>query len=103
MCALCGAFGVVEHWTDRPAGERAHLTATRERQQKANAANGLLGLYGLKLAAWGSRYTLTSRTGKMAVVEHFGALWPAAEKLAGRACDPLDPEVIALIEEMEAR
>jgi len=34
------------------------------------------------------------------VVDHFGALWPAAERLAGRPCDPLDPEVIAAVEEM---
>ena len=100
MCALCGAFGVAEHWTDRLDGEAARPTPSADRQQKASTANALLALYGLKLAPWGGRYTLASRTGKVAVVDHFGVLWPAAERLAGRPCDPLDPQVIQAVEEM---
>lgn len=100
MCALCGAFGVAEHWTDRLEGDAAPLAPEVERQKKAAAANDLLALFDLKLATWGGRYTLSSRTGKVAVVEHFGVLWPAAERLAGRACDPLDPQVIAAVEKM---
>jgi hypothetical protein len=34
----------------------------------------------------------------MAVVDNFGALWPEAERLSGRPCDPLDPAVIAALE-----
>jgi hypothetical protein len=68
--------------------------------KKADAANALLSIYGLKLFEWGGRYMLTSRTGKTAVVDHFGALWPAAEKLAGRPCDPLDPQTISALEEL---
>jgi hypothetical protein len=32
------------------------------------------------------------------VVEHAGALWPTAERLAGRPCDPLDPVLLAELE-----
>jgi hypothetical protein len=99
MCALCGAFGTAEHWTDRPgAGDGPPPIV--ERLKKADAANALLSIYGLKLSEWGGRYMLTSRTGKTAAVDHFGALWPAAEKLAGRPCDPLDPQTIAALEEL---
>ena len=101
MCALCGAFGVAEHWMDGAGGAAGRATASAERRARAAAANRVLGLYGLKLAEWGWRFSLTSRTGKMAVVDHFGVLWPEAERLAGRACDPLDPEVIAAVERLE--
>ncbi|MFE1597527.1 hypothetical protein [Methylobacterium sp. ID0610] len=69
-----------------------------ERRARAAAANRVLGLYGLRLTAWADRFTLASRTGRTAMVAHFGDLWPAAERLAGRPCDPLDPAVIARLE-----
>jgi len=100
MCALCGAFGVAEHWTDGAKADS--VTPFAERRARAEIANRLLALYGLKLAEWGGRFTLTGRTGKMAVVEHFGALWPDAERLAGRACDPLDPAIVEAVERMAA-
>ena len=103
MCALCGAFGVGEHWTDGAGGEAGRATPFAERRARAAAANRVLGLYGLKLAEWGGRFTLASRTGKVAVVDHFGVLWPEAERLAGRACDPLDPEMIAAVERLDDR
>jgi hypothetical protein len=97
MCALCGAFGVAEHWTDRP-GEETSVPPPAERRLRAAAANEILGLYGLKLSEWGGRFTLQSRTGKTAVVDNLGALWPEAERLSGRPCDPLDQAVIAAVE-----
>jgi hypothetical protein len=98
MCALCGAFGVTEHWTDAAGAQAGGTTPAAERRARAEAANRVLGLYGLRLAEWGGRFTLTSRTGRTAIVEHFGALWPEAERLAGRPCDPLDAAVIAALE-----
>ena len=103
MCALCGAFGSAEHWTDRPAGKLVASTPTAERHRNAAAANRLLALYGLELSEWGGRYTLRSRTGAVAVVDHFGMLWAEAERLIGRPCDPLDPAVIAAVEQAGAR
>lgn len=96
MCGLCGAFAGSDHWTAGTGS--AGGTPTAERRARAAAANEVLQFYGLRLDEWAGRFTLRSRTGGMAVVEHFGALWPAAEKLAGRPCDPLDPAVIARIE-----
>lgn len=93
MCGLCGAFGVSDHWAASP-GE----ASAAERHRRAAAASRVLGLYGLKLSPWGNRFTLASRTGRSAVVDHFGALWPEAERLSGRACDPLDPAVIEALE-----
>ncbi|RTL95170.1 hypothetical protein EJV44_12460 [Ancylobacter aquaticus] len=98
MCGLCGAFAGSDHWT-AGTGTGGSVTPTAERRARAASANEVLGLYGLRLDEWAGRFTLRSRTGRMAVVEHFGALWPEAEKLAGQPCDPLDPTVIARVEQ----
>ncbi len=94
MCGLCGAFGIADHWTD-DAGEQFMGAA---RQRRVAAANRFLAPYGLALAGWADRFTLTSRTGGALVIDNFGALWPAAEKLSGRRCDPLDESLVASLE-----
>jgi hypothetical protein len=42
---------------------------------------------------------LSTFTGKSEIVEDLGHLWPAAEKLCGRLCDPLARE---LLEQLDA-
>ncbi|MEK0084101.1 hypothetical protein [Benzoatithermus flavus] len=102
MCGLCGMFGVAEHWTDQSGAESQRRRI--ERQHRVRIANAVLEPFGLRCADWQNRFTLASRTGKSVVVDHLGALWPAAEKLAGRPIDPLDPAVIAKVEALvEAR
>ena len=56
------------------------------------SANRVLAHYGLSLSDWpaGNAYVLRSRTGRTAMVTHLGELWAAAERLAGKPCDPLD-------------
>lgn len=97
MCGLCGVFGVAEHWTDGAGRSQA------EAQHRIEVANDFVGLYGLRLAEWAGRFTLSGPTGGAAVVDHLGALWPAAERLAGRTFDPLDPNVIAAVEARSRR
>ena len=41
---------------------------------------------------------LKSFTGRSALVENVGELWPEAERLAGRPLDPLDPGLLAAME-----
>lgn len=97
MCGLCGVFGVAEHWTDGSRGSSA------EAQHRVAIGNDVLSIFGLRLADWQGRFTLTGPTGGSAVVDHFGNLWPAAERLTGRPCDPLDPNVIELAEKRTRR
>lgn len=99
MCGLCGALGAGDHWSSGAPGAAASLPAA-ERYRQAEAANRILGGYGLRLSVWSDRYVLTGRTGKRLVIEHMGQLWPQAEKLAGQPLDPLDPSLMA---RMEAR
>ena len=105
MCGLCGIFGVTEHWTDGAgsAAENGALSRRAERQQRVRVANELLNLFGLRVSEWTTRFTLMSRTGRSEIVGHLGAVWPAAERLAGRPLDPLDAAFLDRIEQVGRR
>ena len=105
MCGLCGVLGGDDHWTSAVARPGIYARANspvdrrRERAHRVRVANLVLRQYGLTLADWqGASYLLSSRTGKTEVVETLAHLWPAAERLSGRACDPLAPELVAALE-----
>jgi hypothetical protein len=102
MCVLCWQFLTEVHWTDRQSDHRDATTGTagsdherarrRDRYQRLRVLNRVLAPYGLQLADWQSRsYMLSDRKGKTVLVQDLGALWPAAQQLAGRRLDPLDP------------
>jgi hypothetical protein len=38
---------------------------------------------------------LSTLTGKSEIVEDLGHLWSTAERLSGRLCDPLAPDLLA--------
>ena len=106
MCGLCGAFGNAEHWSESTghksrkafAGRAETVTRGRERQQQIRVANRVLDHYGLRLDDWvGAVYVLRTRTGQAETFDHFGGLWPAAELLAKRPLDPLDPALLAAL------
>jgi hypothetical protein len=105
MCALCGVLGDAEHWTAAVARPGVFTRNTdpaarrRERLNRVAAANRVLAHYRLTLADWqGSAFVLSTATGKTEIVDNLAHLWMAAERLLGRACDPLDPELIASME-----
>jgi hypothetical protein len=105
MCALCGVLGGPEHWTDAAARPGIFSRNTdpaarrRERMHRVAAANRVLAYYRMNLADWqGSAFVLSTATGKTEIVDNLAHLWMAAERLLGRPCDPLDPELIALME-----
>jgi hypothetical protein len=109
MCGLCGVLGAETHWSDaaaRPeafqpvdAPGSARPTRRQERHQRIALTNRILRHYGLELADFqGQSYVLRGATGRQAVVPHLVGMWTAAERLAGRPCDPLDPALIAALE-----
>jgi hypothetical protein len=105
MCALCGVLGGTEHWTDAVARPGVFTRSTdpvsrrRERMHRVAAANRVLSHYRMTLADWqGSAFVLSTATGKTEIVDNLAHLWIAAERLLGRSCDPLDEELIALME-----
>jgi hypothetical protein len=104
MCGLCGVLGAEDHWTDASArpetfGGRETRTRRQERFARIALANRILRYYGLTLGDFQARsYVLRSATGRQELVPHLVGMWSAAEKLVGRACDPLDPDLIAALE-----
>jgi hypothetical protein len=98
MCGLCGMFGGADHWTDQAGGSALEQAA--ERRHRVEVANAVLEPFGIRCAEWQGRFTVAGRTGRSLIVDHLGALWPAAEKLAGRPIDPLDPAVILRAERL---
>ena len=108
MCGLCGMFAGERHWSERAASPaifgvsgaggagRARVTPAQERQERVRLVNRVLDPLGLVLAEWAaSSYVLRTKTGRSEMVPDLGSLWPAAERLLGRACDPLDPALLA--------
>jgi hypothetical protein len=103
MCGLCGVLGAEDHWTDASARPETfawrQTTRRQERFARIALANRILQRYGLKLGDFeGQSYLLRSATGRAELVPHLAGMWSAAEKLAGRPCDPLAPELIAALE-----
>ncbi len=102
MCALCGVLGGKGHWSDTAsapavfAGRTEPHTRARERQARTRLLNAVLKYHGIVVKDWsGSAYLLTSLTGRTAIVDTIGDLWPAAERLSGRTIDPLDEQYLA--------
>lgn len=90
MCALCGVL-LTSHWAE-------HDSSRRERVFRVRILNRVLAHFDLELGDWSGRvYVLRDRKGRSAVVEDLGSLWTAAEELAGRPLDPLDPALVAAL------
>ena len=101
MCGLCGVLGGEGDWTDAPASPVSSARSTRraQRLQRVRAINLVLAQFGLALADWqGAKYQLSSRTGRTELVDNLVQVWAAAERILGRACDPLDPAVVTHME-----
>jgi hypothetical protein len=101
MCALCGVLGGAEHWTEAAARPGVYARTAdppqrrQERARRVSAANRVLAHYQMRLADWqGTAYVLSTATGKTEIVDNLSHLWATAEKLSGRACDPLDPALL---------
>ncbi len=77
-----------EHWAEAGEGRRARVF-------RVELLNRVLDHFGLELGDWsGSVYVLRDRKGRSEVVGDLGALWQAAERLAGGPLDPLDPGLV---------
>lgn len=96
MCSLCGVL-MKAHWSEEGEGRR-------QRVFRARLLDRVLSHFGLGVADWGGRvYVLSDGKGRTAVVEDVGALWAAAETLAGRRLDPLDAGLVAALEGADGR
>ena len=82
---------MTSHWAESGSPRRVRTFRVR-------LLNEVLDHFGLRLDDWSGRvYTLRDRKGRAKVVTDIGTLWLAAEELAGRPLDPLDPELVATL------
>lgn len=105
MCSLCGVLGGSDHWTDAAAREGVFtrnvgpVERRRERVHRVRAVNRVLSAYRLTLEDWqGTSYILRNATGRSEMIDSLAHLWPVAEQLAGRPCDPLAPDLLVRLE-----
>src|ERR1700749_2678920 len=105
MSSLCGALGGAEHWSDSAPREGVYtrnvdpMSRRRERAERVRILNFTLAHYGMRLADWqGASFLLSTLTGNSEIVEDLGHLWPVAERLSGRLCDPLAPDLLERLE-----
>lgn len=101
MCSLCDTMGNGSFWTDaagRPEfeGSGESITPRAERTRRVQLANLILREFGLHLSDWsGSAFVVESKSGASEIVYHLNGIWGAAQRLAQRPCDPLDPALLA--------
>ena len=107
MCALCGVLSDGPHWTEAgtdggrareaPAGRARHL----ERRHRLALLNRILAAYGCKADDWaGAQYLVHNRSGGATeVVADLPRIWLAVERLIRRPPDPLDPDLVSVLEE----
>jgi len=105
MCSLCGVLGGNEHWADAVARPGVYtrnaspIERRRARARQVRIANRILAQFGMTVSDWqGVAFLLSTRTGASRIIDDLGHLWPVAERLCGRVCDPL---ALSLIERLE--
>jgi hypothetical protein len=109
MCVLCWQFLSESHWTEQffetedtaatgTVGSARERSRRRDRYHRTRVLNQILSHYGLRLDDWHSRsYLLSDRKGRTVLVHDLGELWPAAQQLARRRLDPLEPQFLAAL------
>jgi hypothetical protein len=100
VCSLCGILLSEGTWAEREpdasAGSATRHSRARSRMRRVEAINRVLAHFGLRVRDWQSAaYVLEDAKGRQEIVEDLGRLWPAAERMAGRPLDPLDPALLA--------
>ncbi|MDQ0390210.1 hypothetical protein [Labrys monachus] len=96
MCANCGFPAAAGHWTEAgaaTAGERL-----RARFRRAQVLQAVLPSYGLTAHDDGvvPGITVSTKTGHHVMTADLAEFWSAAERIGGKAIDPLDPRFVAL-------
>lgn len=101
MCVLCYELADEDHWSDvLVSGENTAEPPARGRYRRASILTELLGPAGLKVRTPGpGRAVVVSNSkGASTVAAGLPAVWEAADKLGSRLVDPLDPDLLDVLE-----
>lgn len=98
MCVLCGELILSVHWSDNNASESRDMTVgeqqrfrAQNRLEKAEFLNKILSFYGLSVRDWQlSKYTLSDKKGRCAIVHSLGDLWEKAHQMSPKNIDILE-------------
>ena len=108
MCAFCTMMAGGTHWTEAgtDAGRAAEAESGRARYlgrlHRAALINRILDHYGCAASDWANnQYIVKSHAGRSAMVAHLPQIWAAAEDIAGRPLDPLDPALLDTLRRTE--
>lgn len=93
MCLLCHQLVGEGDWTD--AGVATGQPAS-ERHRRRDVIATVLGCYGLdyRHGVTGAPALVSNRKGAVKVATGLSEVWDAAETLAGRPLDPLEPVLL---------
>jgi hypothetical protein len=94
MCSACGFPAAPGHWTE--AGAVTAPDRLRARFRRGQVLRSILPAYGLT-ANDGMQVDgiqVSTHSGSHAIVRDLEEVWTTAERLSGRAIDPLDPRFI---------
>lgn len=93
------------HWTE--AGTDAGTTAAEpgahqrqiSRARRLGLINRILKPFGCAVEDWsGGKYIVRGFSGRAVLVDHLPQIWAAAEDIAKRPLDPLDPALLQRLE-----
>ena len=107
MCGFCAMVSGQPHWTE--AGSDAAsgtLPEARERRLarmfRVRLVNAVIGHYGCALEDWAmGEYIVRSQRGRTELVPALPQVWQTVESIAGRPVDPLDPELLARLRQLD--
>jgi hypothetical protein len=94
MCSACGYPAAPGHWTE--AGAATASDRLRTRFRRAQVLKSVLPAFGLTAHDDGQvpGIQISTLSGDHMIVRDLEEVWAAAERMSGRAVDPLDPRLI---------
>jgi hypothetical protein len=93
VCVLCYELAPEDHWADAADGSGARQPS---RHRRTRILSTVLAPYGLTVSDPGSgaHRVLSDRKGASEVASALPAIWQAADRLAPRPLDVLDPALL---------
>lgn len=96
LCALLAGRGTGAPNESLFAASDDRIERDRHRRERLRQVRRILAYYRLALDDRGPQtLVLRNATGRSVVLGDFSGLWSAADQLAGRPIDPLDPALLA--------
>jgi hypothetical protein len=96
MCVLCYELVPEDHWSDGVRSSDVNGLPARTRHQRLRLLSAVLAPYGLTVSdpGTGPHCVVHDRKGAAEVAAGLPAVWQAADRLASRPVDVLDPALL---------